>query len=124
MRARVRSRSWRIGAGGTNEPRTRPCAPSWASQAASETSLLRPGRFFTCRALTSITSKLGVFEQVVVRSTRGALPVFPPVGFPEPPPAPGVPVSGHRALHKPRSGSLGPHPVAGQGEGMAAPRYR
>jgi len=23
-----------------------------------------------------------------VRSTRGALPVFPPVGFPEPPPAP------------------------------------
>lgn len=28
-----------------------------------------------------------------VRSTRGALLVFPPVGFPEPPPEPGVPVS-------------------------------
>jgi transposase len=39
-----------------------------------------------------------------VRSTRGALLVFPPVGFPEPPPEPGVPVSGHRALHKSRSG--------------------
>ena len=39
-----------------------------------------------------------------MRSTRGALPVFPPVGFPEPPPAPAVPVSGQRALHKPRQG--------------------
>ncbi|MEU1453442.1 hypothetical protein ABZ455_14570, partial [Streptomyces avermitilis] len=39
-----------------------------------------------------------------VRSTRGALLVFPPVGFPEPPPEPGVPVSGHRALHKSRFG--------------------
>ena len=28
VRARVRSRSSRIGAGGTNDPRTRPCAPS------------------------------------------------------------------------------------------------
>ena len=42
-----------------------------------------------------------------VRSTRGALPVFPPVGFPEPPPAPAVPVSEQRALHKPRYGSCG-----------------
>jgi hypothetical protein len=40
-----------------------------------------------------------------VRSARGALPVFPPVGFPEPPPAPAVPVSGQRALHKSRCGS-------------------
>ena len=39
-----------------------------------------------------------------VRSTRGALPVFRPVGFPGPPPEPAVPVSGQRALHKPRSG--------------------
>ena len=39
-----------------------------------------------------------------VRSTRGALPMFPPVGFPEPPPAPAVPVSEQRALHKPRYG--------------------
>ena len=38
-----------------------------------------------------------------VRSARGALPVFPPVGFPEPPPEPGVPVTRHRALHKPPS---------------------
>ena len=56
VRARVRSRSCRIGSGGTNEARTSPWAPSWASQVASETSVLRPGRFFTCRALTSITS--------------------------------------------------------------------
>ena len=43
--------------GGTNEPRTSPWAPSWASQAASETSVFRPGMFLTCRALTSINSK-------------------------------------------------------------------
>ena len=55
VRARVRSRSSPIGAGGTNEPRTRPWAPSWAYQVASATSVLGPGRFFTCRALTSIT---------------------------------------------------------------------
>ena len=30
-----------------NEPRTRPWAPSWANHAASETSVFRPGRFFT-----------------------------------------------------------------------------
>ena len=65
-----------------------------------------------------------IFQQIVVRSARGALPVFPPVGFPEPPPAPGVPVSEHRALHKPRNGSLCPQPVTGQGVGIAAPRYR
>ena len=44
---------------------------------------------------------------IPVRSTRGALPVLPLVGFPEPPPAPAVPVSGQRALHKPRHGSCG-----------------
>src|SRR5512132_3403476 len=48
-----------------------------------------------------------VLENVIVRSTRGALPVFPPVGLPEPPPEPGVPVTRHRALHKPRHGSCG-----------------
>jgi hypothetical protein len=32
---------------------------------------------------------------------RGALPVFPPVGFPEPPPAPAVPVSGQRRSTSP-----------------------
>jgi hypothetical protein len=34
------------------------------------------------------------------RSARGALSAFLLVGFPEPPPEPGVPVSGHRALRK------------------------
>src|SRR3954453_13982786 len=42
-----------------------------------------------------------------MRSTRGALPVFPPVSLPEPPPEPGVPVTRHRALHKPRHDSCG-----------------
>ena len=37
-----------------------------------------------------------------VRSTRGALPALPLVGFPESPPAPGVRLSAHRALHKSR----------------------
>jgi hypothetical protein len=59
VRVRVRSRSARIGAGGTNDPATSPCAPSWASQVASATSVLRPGRFFTCRALTSKTCTPG-----------------------------------------------------------------
>lgn len=41
----------------------------------------------------------GLLEQPEsVRSARGALPVLSPVGFPEPPPEPGVPVSGHRVL--------------------------
>ncbi len=39
-----------------------------------------------------------------VRSDRGALLVLPPVGFPGPPPEPGVPITEHRALHKPRQG--------------------
>jgi len=46
-----------MGSGGTNDGRTNPWAPSWASHVASETSVFRPGRFFTCRAFTSITSK-------------------------------------------------------------------
>jgi hypothetical protein len=37
-----------------------------------------------------------------VRSTRGALPVLLPVGFPASPPEPGVHLTAHRALHKPR----------------------
>ena len=37
-----------------------------------------------------------------VRSIRGALPVLPSVGFPGSPPAPGVHLSAHRALRKPR----------------------
>ena len=37
-----------------------------------------------------------------VRSTRGALPVLLPVGFPVSPPEPGVRLTAHRALHKSR----------------------
>jgi hypothetical protein len=59
-----------------------------------------------------------------VRSTRGALPVFPPVVFPEPPPAPAVPVSEQQALHKPRYGRVVPHPATGHGVGITVPRYR
>jgi hypothetical protein len=40
----------------------------------------------------------------IVKSARGAVPVFRPARFPGPLPAPGVPVSGHRALHKPCHG--------------------
>src|SRR6266511_4280748 len=41
---------------------------------------------------------------IAVRSDRGALLVLPPVGFPGPPPEPGVPITEHRALHKSRQG--------------------
>jgi hypothetical protein len=41
-------------------------------------------------------------HSIPVRSIRGALPVLPSVGFPGSPPAPGVHLSAHRALHKPR----------------------
>ena len=51
---------------------------------------------------------VGLAQGVEVGSTRGALPVFPPVGLPEPPPAPAVPVSGQRALHKSRRGVAWP----------------
>jgi hypothetical protein len=37
-----------------------------------------------------------------VKSARGAVPAFRLARFPGPLPAPGVPLSGHRALHKPR----------------------
>jgi hypothetical protein len=35
-----------------------------------------------------------------VRSTQGALPALPLVGFPGSPPEPGVRLTAHRALHK------------------------
>src|SRR5450759_2335183 len=41
-------------------------------------------------------------DGIIVRSTRGALPVSLPVGFPVSPPEPGVRLSAHRALHRPR----------------------
>src|ERR687898_410163 len=46
-----------MGAGGTKLPRSSPCSSSSASQAASATSVLRPGRILTWRALTSSSSK-------------------------------------------------------------------
>ncbi len=57
-RARVRSLSSRIGSGGTNEARNNPKAANCASQAASETSVLRPGMFRAALALTSITGSV------------------------------------------------------------------
>jgi hypothetical protein len=71
VRARVRSRSWRIGSGGMNEALTRPCAPSWASQVASATSVLRPRMFFTCRALTSSTSNPASSNRAYRAATSG-----------------------------------------------------
>src|SRR5215216_616677 len=47
-----------MAAGGTKLPRSSPCSNSSASQAASATSVLRPGRILTCRALTSSSWKL------------------------------------------------------------------
>ena len=61
---------------------------------------------------------MSVAEANTVWSTRGALPVFPPVVFPESPPAPAVPVSEQRALHKPRHGWCGfliPRPATESG---------
>jgi hypothetical protein len=58
----------------------------------------------------------------MVRSDRGALLVLPPVGFPGPPPEPGVPITEHRALHKPRQGFDVPYAPAGHGVGMRVPR--
>ncbi|MEY9840702.1 PIN domain-containing protein, partial [Streptacidiphilus sp. EB103A] len=46
-----------------------------------------------------VTSNLKDFPSayLAVRSAQGALLALPPMGFPGPPPAPGVPVSRHRA---------------------------
>src|SRR5829696_7815450 len=46
-----------MAAGGTKLPRSSPCSSNSASQAASATSVLRPGRILTWRALTSSSSK-------------------------------------------------------------------
>ena len=56
VRARVRSRICWIGAGGTKLPRTSPNANNSASHAASDTSLLRPGRLRTSRAFTKTSA--------------------------------------------------------------------
>jgi hypothetical protein len=57
LRYLVNSRSSRIGGGGTKLGRTIPCAATSASHSASDRSVLRPGTFFTCRALHNHTSK-------------------------------------------------------------------
>ena len=59
---------------------------------------------------------------ITVRSTRGALSVLPPAGFPGSPPAPGVRLSAHRALHKPRGSRRSPHAVPGHGVAIFVPR--
>ena len=56
LRYRVRFRSARIGLGGTKLARSSPASASWHSQAASETSVLRPGTCLTWRAFTSSSS--------------------------------------------------------------------
>jgi hypothetical protein len=59
----------------------------------------------------------------VVESARSAVPAFRPVRFCGPLPAPGVPLSRHRALHKSRHAvSASPSSRAGQGVGICAPR--
>lgn len=61
----------------------------------------------------------------VVKSARGAVSSFDRAVSPDPLPAPGVPLSRHRALHKSRStmdSCL--HSVVGQGEGTTVTRYR
>lgn len=52
---RVRSCDCRTGSGGTNDARISPCAANCASQTAFDTSVSRPGRLRTSRALTRVT---------------------------------------------------------------------
>jgi hypothetical protein len=59
---------------------------------------------------------------IVVKSVRGAVPVFRPARFPGPLPEPAVRLSPQRALRKSQVGLAGDYAVAGQGVGMAAPR--
>src|SRR5262249_34861988 len=56
LRYRVRSRSSRIGFGGTKLLRNSPCSSSWHNHCASEASVLRPGTFLTCAALHKTSS--------------------------------------------------------------------
>jgi hypothetical protein len=63
-----------------------------------------------------------VRTMAVVKSVRGAVPVFRPARFPGPLPEPAVRLSPQRALRKSQVGLAGGYAVAGQGAGMAAPR--
>jgi hypothetical protein len=51
---------------------------------------------------TSLQVPPNCVGNTAVRSTRGALPVLLLVGFPVSPPEPGVHLTAHRALHRPR----------------------
>src|SRR5215203_5556029 len=53
-----------MAAGGTKLPRSSPCSNSSASQAASQTSVLRPGRSLTCRALTNSSWKPTLLKDI------------------------------------------------------------
>ena len=55
VRCRVRSRSSRIGCGGTKLAWSKPCCNNWAIHWQSLTSVLRPGTFLMCSALTRMT---------------------------------------------------------------------
>jgi hypothetical protein len=56
----------------------------------------------------------GSLSLIAVRSTRGAQPVLPPVGFSGPPPEPGVPVTGHRLSTNPFGLRGCPHAAVGR----------
>src|SRR3712207_5690486 len=57
LRVRRSARSARVAGSGTKLGRISPCASNSASQDASATSVLRPGRFFTCAALARISTR-------------------------------------------------------------------
>ncbi len=74
----------------------------------------------TARAVNGLSWTVGqarpgpTDQKVSVRSTRGALPVFRPVGFPESPPEPGVPVvPAPGSPQVPLRTDVMVHPVAG-----------
>ena len=67
-------------------------------------------------------AEAAVWPVGVVKSVRGAVPVFRPARFPGPLPEPAVRLSPQRALRKSQVGLAGDYAVAGQGVGMAAPR--
>ena len=58
----------------------------------------------------------------IVKSVRGAVPVFRPVRFLGPLPEPAGRLSPQRALRTSQVGCRGGYAAAGQGAGMAAPR--
>jgi hypothetical protein len=77
----------------------------------------RSGACPDCPVINSDAASAGV------RSTRGALPVFRPVGFPESPPEPGVPVvPAPGSPQVPLRIAVVIHLLAGHGAWMTVPR--